>query len=245
MMDSKLLKKAALWLYPVAAFCGLVIFPLRLYFISDTVLSGTLWLDLFDLLFNWAEPVLLSLICAFFLFGVYRYGTKNIRPLILLCAGAVVLKYVTIVISDSVLMGSLDLTGGGLSSLISLFAEAALAGFILLLAHLKITPRKTEEHVKARAAEKLGKEYDETAAFFPFSKLIDFKNPLLSGAFFGVLIITVARLANFIVDDLTFGQYEVADIPYTLLYVTLDVLIPAVLGFFIARAMLSHLMKHN
>lgn len=244
MMDSKLLKKAALWLYPVAAFCGLVIFPLRLYFLIDAVLGSTLWADFFDLLFNWAEPLLLALLCAFVLYGVYRYGTGNIRPLIFLSAGSIFFKYFTVLIADSVLMGAIDFSGRGLSALISFLTETVLAGFILLLAHAKITPRKNEEHAKARASEKLGQEYDETNVFFPFRKPIDLENPLLSGAFFGTLIITAERLASFIIEDLTYGQYEASDISFTLIYIALDILIPAVIGFLVTRAMLSHLMKH-
>lgn len=244
-MDSKILKQAALWLFPFAALCGFVIFPLRLYFLSDTVLSATLWLDLFDLLFHWAEPILLSLICAFLLLGVYRYGTKNIRPLILLSLGAIVFKYVAVLISDSVLMGSFDPAGAGLSALISVLAESVIAGFILLLSHIKITPRKTEEHELARAAQKLGREYRETDAFFPFKKPMDFGNPLLSCAFFGTLIIACWRTVSYIEDDLAFGQYQASDIPFTLLYYTLYILIPAVLGFLLTRAVLANLLKND
>ena len=238
-METKLLKQSALWLFLTAALCGFVIFPLRLYFLSDTVLSSTLWLDLLDLLFQWGEPILLSLICAFFLYGVYRYGTKNIRPLIFLSLGAIVFKYAAVLISDTVLMGAFDPAGAGVSALISIFAESAIAGFILFIDHIKITPKKAEEHARANAAKKLGREYCEKQAFFPFKKLLDFNNPLLSCAFFGILIITCWRTVSFIVDDLTYGQYQVSDIPFTLIYYTLYVLIPAAAGFFLCRTVLK------
>lgn len=232
-MDKKILRVAAFLLFVPYALYGFLLFPLDEIFSTNVVLAATVWSDIIYQLRVFAEPLLLSLIFGALIFGVYRYGAARLRPLYLLSGGALLLGYVARLLSHSVLFGSLDLTLNYVSALVSLLTECGVAALVVFFAHRNISYRITLNKEKARSAALLGETFDENEGLFPLQQLFSRQNELQKSALFGAGVLGAVRLVNFLVAALSSGAYELSDFPFFILNLTLDILLPFVLCYFV------------
>lgn len=242
-MDKKILRTAALFLFVPYAIYGFLLFPLDEIFSTNVVLAATVWSDLVYQLRIWAEPLLLALQFGFLIFGVYRYGAAKLRPLYILCAGVLLFGYLARLISHSILFGSLDLTLNYVSALVAFLTECGVAALVVFFSHIKISRRIAEDQEKARAAKMLGKEFDENDGLFPFYKVFSRQNELQKSALFGAGLLSAVRLVNFLVAALFSGVYELSDLPFLLLNIALDILVPFVLGYCLTVFLLRFLCR--
>lgn len=242
-MDKKILRTVApLLLIPYALY-GFLLYPLDEIFSTNAVLAATIWSDIVYQLRVLAEPLLLSLIFGVLIFGVYRYGAARLRPMYLLFAGVLLFGYIARLVSYSLLFGSLDLTQNYASALVSLLTECGVAALVTFLAHRAISKRIALNKEKARAAAQLGEVFDESTGLFPFQKLFSRQNELQKSALLGAGILGGVRLVNFLVAVFSSGVYELSDLPFFVLNVTMDILLPFVLCYLVSVGVLRWLCQ--
>lgn len=227
-MDKKLLRYAALFLFPLYALYSIGLYVFNAILLSDIVLSGTLLSDLVYQLYIWAEPAVFAVLIALLLFGLGRYGQESLLPLYLLSGGALVFAYLAKIIADSFLSGALDLTANYLVIfLIPLLIDLLLAAFSVLF-------------TKARLA-RANAEPESDAAKAPI-RFLDFKSPLQCGVLFTALLTGGVRLINLLVGLFSIG-FDPADIPFYLLNLAMDILLPILFFYLLGVATLRFLSK--
>lgn len=234
-MSKKHLSIAALVMYGIYAVYACVLAPLYQYLISDFVLRDTLWLDLVDLLFQYAEFFGFAAVIAFVAFALYCKAVREARGMLLLCAGAVAFKYLGTVIAISIINGSINLTGGLWEYLTAFLLELGLAAVALLLSCRLILPAVQQHRDRTRAAAVLHRTSDEDDPCFPLQGIFSRKNPAQRTLFWSMLIFTAWRLAAFVISDLSYGvAITLADIPVMLLYWVILILLPGFLAYLLS-----------
>ena len=234
-MNKKNLIFPAIVVYAIYALYGCVLAPLYQYLISDIVLSDTLWLDLVDLLYQYAEILGSAALLGFLCFSIYRYGFRGARPMLILMGGALAFKYLSTVVAVSVVFGSIDLTGELTVYLFAFLLELAIAAFAVFLTHHDVRPAVMRYQEKEKAAHTLGKKLEENDGCYPFKRLLDFKNPLQRTVFFSLLTVVAWRLIAAIMNEFAYGvALKAGDLPVILLYWALLILLPGFLGYLLS-----------
>ena len=240
-MPKSFLKAVAIFVFAVMALYALVLVPLYEIIACDIMLMDTLLFDAIDLFMQWTEIFALSLILAVLLIGVYQTGdAKKCRALFTLLGGALVFKYVGAVLSLSVVHGAFDITLDYGAYLVSLALELLPCALLVFLTHKYVTSRKAKEKEMARAAAILGESVAPTASLLPFAKMFDRSNPLQKIAYICLGVLTAIRALAYIAAELAYTMlgftYHISDLPITLLYLFLLVLLPSFIGYLILFA---------
>lgn len=234
-MPRSFLKIAALFVFATLSLYSLLFVPLYEIFACDVMLMHSLWFDVVDLLMQWTEILGLVLMLAFLMVGVFWAGSaKNCAPLYYILGGALLFKYAAAIAALSVVHGSLDFTLDYSGYAVSLLLELLPCLAVTLLTH-RYTTRHTEaENAKLRAAKLLGEETIATSPL-PFKRLFSRKCPLQAISYIGVGIVALEHLIAFIASEIAFtmlgASFGASDLPVTLLYSLLLVLLPAFLGY--------------
>lgn len=246
-MEKKSLRLPALIALAIYTLYGCVLAPLYQYLISDIVLSDTLWLDLIDLLYQYAEILGSATLIGFCCYAVYRYGVAKARPMLLLSLIALIFKYVATVVAVSIVYGSIDLTGELFTYLFAFLLECGILALTVLLSHRLITPTVACYKAQAEAARVLEQQPPEDDGCYPFKKLLDFKNPLQRTLFFGLLIVVGWRLIAAVMNEFAFGVMfrDIVDVLITLLYWVILILLPGCLGYLLSLLCVRIGMKKN
>lgn len=230
-MKKSLLFWPSVFLFGIYILYGLVITPALEYVAADWVLYNTILFDVLDVLLNLFEVLGTAAAFGFLIHGVYRYTAKGCLPLYPLVAGALVFKYLSSLLSVSILRGSLDLTGDFASLLLSFFIELLECGFAVWMGHL-LTGKPA-----AGAHTAFADPFGASRSQLPFKKLFDRRNCLQMAALWSMLAVLVIRLIAFIINDISLGiPYTLSDLPITLIYWMLLIFIPAFCGYLLSLA---------
>jgi hypothetical protein len=234
-MNKKNLRIPALFLFGIYTLYACVLAPIYQYIISDIVLSDTLWLDLVDLLYQYTEILGGAVMIGFLCYAVYRYELSGSKPMLLLALSALAFKYVFTVISISVVLGSVDLTGELSIYLVAFLLEFSIMALTVYISHRKVTPIMRGYAEKHKAATVLGIDKKQENPCLPFKRPVSLNNPLQLSVFIGTLITIGWRFLLSIIEELAFGiPIEASDIPVTVLYWLLLILLPGCIGYFLS-----------
>lgn len=237
MREKPSLRWPALCLFACYALYGALLVPLYHAFFADAVLQSTVWFDLIDGAEQWLEIIGLALCFGFLIDGIHRFSPGTCRALFALVGGALLCKYVLSFVS--LLLWHrvpVSLSGVG-SSAVSLFIELLLCAVVTVLAVLRIPRAVAAQKARAKAAGTLGEAEESPAALLPFRRPFARRNVLQTTALFAMLTVAVIRIILWVIDDVTLSLYGFAftpaDIPVTLLYWLLLILLPAAGGYFV------------
>ena len=243
-MNKENLKLPAIFLFGIYALYSCVLAPIYQYLIADVVLSNTLWLDLIDLLYQYAEILGGAVMIGFLCYAVYRYELIGSKPMLLLAFAALAFKYIFTVISISIVMGSVDLTGELGVYIVAFLLELSIMALTVYIAHRKVTPAMQRYREKQKAATVLNMKEEQENPCFPFKHLIDFSNPLQQTVALATLITVGWRLLLAVIEELAFGvPIEAADLPIIILYWFLLILLPGCIGYFLSLGCIKHSEK--
>ena len=244
-------KPSLLWpavtLFLCYAVYGAALVPLYRIFLTDAVLQDTLWLDLIDGAMQWLEIIGLSLCCGFLMDGVYRFSVGACRRLCWLIGGALLFKYVAALAALALWAGvplSADNVG---SSALSLVIELSFCAVVFLLISLRILRAAAAQKARQKAAGTLGEATDAPAAPIPFKRVFARDNVLQTTALLAMALLAAIRVLLWIIDEIAASLYgyafTAADIPVTLLYWLLLILLPAAAGYFLILFVLQKRAK--
>ena len=242
-MNRSDLKIPAIVLFLFYALYGFLLIPLLQSVMMDAVLTDTLWYDLLDLLQHWLEIFGIALTFAFLLHALHRHTLRECVPLLLLSYGAVIFKYLSSFLSLSFVSGSIDLTMDYSLYLVSFLVEAI--EILALALHASRAMRDHRERTLAleKASRTLGAAPAAAAPLLPFPSFFDRSNPLLRSLMTSMASVTVIHCIIEIVSEIAYtmmgAPYHLSDLPITLLYCLLLILIPCFLGYLIAAKVAS------
>ena len=236
-MTRSFLKKSALLVYPIMAVYALLIVPIFKIIATDVTLANTLWLDGVDLLMVITEAAAPSIMVALLVAGVYRTGSARFcRALYYLLGGALLLKYVGSIVALVVVHGgALDATFNFGSYAVSLLLDVLPLALATFLTHRYVTTANENQAIRKKAMERLGNAPEEMPDHLPFKKLFDPQNPLQYIAIIALTLIFAIRLLSYIMNEVAYiilgFAFQASDIPVTLLYAFLTVLLPSFIGY--------------
>lgn len=238
-MPRSFLKASALLVYPLMAIYAFLLVPAYEIIAFDVTLSSTLLFDAADMLMSWVEIIALSLIVSLLIVAVYRTGTaKACRALYVLVGGAFLLKYIGAVIALSIVHGALDSTLNYVSYLVSLLLELLPLALAAFLTHRYTAAAQADANARRKALQRLGSAPEASVDLLPFHRIFDRQNPLQRFTLLSIGVITAFRLLAYIMSEIAYimlgFSFTVGDLPVTLLYAFLTVLLPCFLGYLLA-----------
>ncbi len=234
-MITKKLRLPIVILFLCVGLYACVLIPLLQYLINDIVLRSTLLLDALDLLSRHLEILGNILLLEFLIFVVYRYPLSRAKKLFAIAAGVLGFKYFAAVLSYSIAFGSLDLTGGLTSYVVSLGLELLLAAATVFVSARLIAPKKEAYLARRAAAATLERDFGEQDPCYPFTALFSRRNPVLLMTLFNVLAVFVLQTLAFVVSFVSGAPMQASDIPVMLIYEVVLILVPCAYSYFLAR----------
>ena len=143
-----------------------------------------------------------------------------------------------------------DVSEDLLTALIYIILELLQCALVVLIASTILFRAKRREEIRIEAAKRAKKEYSPYAEYFPFSKLLNFKNPIQKAAFWVASVPMLVKIGSRLIYDIWFtvmyGFYEGGiDILWMLLYYSLDVIGYGVIVYFTLLLLLSHFHKKD
>ncbi len=240
-MPKPFLKAAAIFVLPVILLYALVLVPAFEIIACDIMLMDTLLFDAVDLLMQWTEIFALVLILSFLLVGIaHAERLEECRTLFLLLGGALLFKYVGAVLALSVVHGSFDVTLDYSGYIVSLVLELLPCLLLVLLVRRHVCEATRREKELARAAAVLGEEIPERDTALPFTALFCRQNPLQRIVYIVLGVLTAIRALAFLASEIAYAMlgftYHLSDLPITLLYLLLLVLLPCFIGYLLLYA---------
>ena len=247
-MPKSFLKAAARFVFPVTALYALLLVPAFEVIACDILFMDTLLFDAVDLLMQWTEIFVLVLILSFLLVGVTRAESlSECRKLFLLLGGALLFKYVGAILALSVVHGSFDVTLDYSGYIVSLLLELLPCLLLTLLVRRHTTESGKEKKELARAAAILGEEIPEGERELPFTALFCRKNALQRIVYIVLGVVTAIRALAYIASEIAYAMlgftYHISDLPITLLYLFLLVLLPSFIGYLLLFATVKFATK--
>ncbi len=234
-MPKSFLRLPAIIAFSVYTLYSCVFVALFHYFSSDFVLIDSLWFDAVDLFMQWVEIFGIALIFAFLVIGVHRYGASAARPLYFLLGGVLLYKYITAIVTISVVYGTFDITYDYSGYIVSYLVEIGCCALLIYLCD-KYTKAHTARNKEiAHAAKTLQTDAVHLPDLLPFKKIFDSQNPIQRAVLTAVGVFTAVRLLAFVLSDIAYSMmgadFYVSDIPVMLIYLTLQIFIPCFIGY--------------
>lgn len=237
-MPKKSLRLPALLIFGIYTLYSCVLMPLENYIFADILLFQTVWGDIIDVLCHLFEVLGIAAILGAVIYARYCYPLHKIRPILILCGGALLYKYAASVIAVGISGGMFYFPEDLYSILLSLLIEMALIAFTLLLCHRLLTDANNREMELSKASATVGKEFTPTGDLVSFGRPFSRTNPLLRSAFWGMIAVLILRTVSYIIEEIAFtaagATFTASDIPVLLIYWLLLFAIPCVGGYFLA-----------
>ena len=147
----------------------------------------------------------------------------------------------------SVVHGSFDITLNYGGYVVSLLLELAPCALLVFLTHKHMVTQGEHRKEKERAALILGKDPESESPLLPFTKLFDLENPLQKIVYITLGLIIGIRTLSHIASEIAYSMlgftYHISDLPITLLYLFLLVLLPCFIGYFILYATVKFTLR--
>ena len=236
-MPKSFLKISTLITLGVYLLYAAALVPLFEYIICDIALAGTFFVDVVDFLMHWTEFLGATFMILFCALAVYHSRSLTDAKPVFIAQGLVLFfKYLVSIIAFSILHGSfIDFTLNFGSYFGSFFIEAAVVALSTYFVWRFTTKQREQSRQKQNAAKALGIEVEEPTPLLPFTHLFAKGNPLQNALRLGVGIFTGVRLLAFVLGDIAFSKmgfaFKLSDLPITVLYVFLLVLVPGFLSY--------------
>ncbi len=234
-MSKSFLRISVLLAFLLAALTSAVLLPAYRLVGTDFVLRATLLYDLVDLLWQWSETFLLGLLVTLTVLGVHQAGITGARPLYVICGGALLFKYFAAIIAYAIIEGSLDLSVNYGTTAFALMLELLMLAAVAYLTHRMTSARNEQARTKKKAAKRLNTQIEAEKPLLPLASLFGKGNPLQNALYLGIGTVALLRFLSFIASEIAFSMQGVpftwADLPITLLYLLLTVLLPAFLAY--------------
>ena len=213
--------------------------PAYEYIGCDIMLANTLWFDAVDILLQWTEFAGAALVMATLTVALYHGGAlKPCQSLFMKLGGILVLKYLVSVIALSVVHGSaFDTTLDFGGYVLSLAIELAVFTLVAYLTWRYVTNKNATEKAQAKAAATLKTDAVAPENALPLPSPFR-RSPLLRILLIGVSVYTAIRAAAYLLNELAFilmgFSFTAGDVPVTLLYFLLLVLLPGFLCYLLS-----------
>ena len=237
-MPKTFLRLPAILIFGIYTLYSGVLMPLSNYIFSDALLLKTVLGDLIDILSHWFEILGIAAILGTVIYARYRYPLHQLHPVLILCGGALLYKYVVAVVAVGLMGGMFYFPEDLYAILISLLIESAQIAFTLLLSHRLLTAFRDREAALSKASVTLGQEYTPADEPISFKRPLSRQNPLLRSAFWGMIVVLILNSFSFVMDEIAFTAagvtFTASDIPVLLIYWLLLFVIPCVGGYLLA-----------
>lgn len=237
-MERKSLCLPAVVLFGIYAIYSLALIPIYQTISADLVLSNTIWWDVIDGMCRLFETLGIGAAIGFIVHGIYRYTFQKCLPLYTLIGGALLFKYVASIAACAFVMGYLDLTYDFSGYLVSLLIEIVELTLTALIGHMLITKLCKRNEIRANGARVLGEDFIPEGEFYPFHRPFSRKNALQRTAFWSMIIVLAFRWISELISDIAFGYmyygFSVADIPVTLFYWFILIIIPCFFAYLLS-----------
>lgn len=234
-MSKSFLRISALLAFLLAALTSAVLLPAYRLVGTDFVLRATLLYDLVDLLWQWCEIFLLGLLVTLTVLGVHQAGIAGAYPLYAICGGALLFKYLAAIIASAIIAGSFDLTINYGTTLFAFLLELLMIGAVAYLTHRTASTQREQARAKRNAAKRLNTEIEAEEPLLPLASPFHKGNPLQNVLYLGIGTVTLFRFLSFVASEIAFSMqghlFTWSDLPVTLLYLVLTVLLPAFLAY--------------
>ena len=244
-MPKSFLKISALITFVICVLYACALVPFNEYLYCDVTLASSLLVDITDVLMQWLEFASATMMIAFCTLAVYHADSlQEAKPIFIWQGAALLFKYVASIISFSILHGSfIDFTLNFWSYFGSLAIEAAIVATAVFLAYRFTSKSREQARQRQNAAMRLGIAEEPAPALLPFKGLFSKGNPLQNAIRLGLGIFCAVRLLAFVLGEVAFSivgyMFELSDLPITLFYVFLLILLPGFLAYMLLHLTLN------
>ena len=217
---------------------------------ANHVLYMSTWIpEILSFLLSSVDILVFGIFYGMLLYALYRFKTKKSLTFVLVHIVAILYKYVGNLLmtyaTDGVPVSGISFDVISISFYIVL--EIAQTGIVLWISSTIIRKAREREEIRFAATKTTGKEYAPSCEIFPFTRLLNFKNPLQITAFWMAFIPMTShilqRLFSDVFQTIVEGFYgnPLIDILWMLVYYTFDVVAYGVVVYFIEILLLSRI----
>lgn len=171
--------------------------PLNVRFSNDVLYMYTALPVVMELLYNISEIIAISVGYAVVIYGIYRFGIKKIKGAFVIYITAAFLKYFANTVMSWIFSGveTNAVLSDILMILIYTLVESAQLAIVTFFAYRIIGNFGKKYDTAFAAAKKLHEPYPEKDSMvYPFSRLLDRKNPVLNSALAGGVVIAASKV---------------------------------------------------
>ena len=219
--------------------------PLYIFFANDVLYMSTVLPELLSVLSSLVDIFVFGIFYGTLLYAIYRFTLKKSFHLIIIFGGAVFYKNVGNLLMTFITDGfPIDPLPDFLNTAIYLILEILQCIAVIAIGTVILTRAGMHERIRMDAAKSAGKLYT-APEYFPFAKLVNFKNPIQKAAFWmasvPMLVKTLSRAGYDVWFTVMYGFYDGwIDILCMLLYYSLDVIGYGIVVYFIVIYILTH-----
>ena len=224
--------------------------PLYVLFANDVLYQSTVLPEVFSLCSALVDILVFSSFYGILLYSIYRFSLKKSVPLIAIYGIGIFYKNVGNILMTFATDGvPSDATEDLLTALIYIMLELLQGALVVVIGTVTLYHAQSREKIRKDAALRAKKEYVPLAEFFPFSTLLNFKNPIQKAAFWMASVPMFVKIGSRLIYDVWYtvmnGFAGIADILWMLLYYTLDILGYGLIVYFVMLLLLSHFNKKD
>ncbi len=216
---------------------------------NHVLYMGTLLPEILSVLLSTVDILAFGIFYGMLVYALYRFKTKKALAFVFVYVAVMLYKYVGNLLMTYATDGvpKSGIAFDVMSVAFYIVLELLQTGTVLLIASLIIRRAREREKIRFKAALKAGRAYEPSCEILPFTRLLNFKNPLQRAAFWTafvpMLLHVLQRLLSDVFQTIVDGFYgnPLIDILWMIVYYTLDVVAYGVIVYFIEILLLSKL----
>ena len=235
----------------ITAYIGAVA-PLYIYFANNVLYMGTILPELFSVLSSAVDVLVFAVVYGTSIYAIYRFTVKRIARIPVIYGALILYKNIGNLIFTYVTDGlpSKSILPDLLNIGIYILLEFLQYTVVLLIAGKILTNARKREEIRKNAADRAKKKYESMTEYFPFSKVMSFKNPIQKALFWVAFVPMSVKVASRIWYDIWFflqyGLYDgFKDFLWMFLYYSMDILSYGVLVYFLMMLLLLQMKKSD
>lgn len=231
---------------------SLYVFLIAPFFVktANHVLYMGTWIpEILSTLLSTVDILVFGIFYGVLLYALYRFKTKTAFAFLLVHIGAILYKYVGNLLmtyaTDGVPISGISFDVISISFYIVL--EIAQTSIVFWIASAIVQKAREREQIRFVAAKKAGKDYVPSCECLPFTRLLNFGNPLqraaIGMAFVPMTVHVLQRLLSDVFQTIVEGFYRnpLVDILWMIVYYALDIIAYGVIVYFIEILLVSKL----